>query len=94
VSHRYAGADAVPLPAFVAECVLLPSEPPGRAFNSWRRAVIHAAGFELGRTRKSMSAPWDRRMLPVADGEAVSVVVAEWTPDLTKGLQRCRLIRR
>ena len=86
VSHRYAGADAVPLPAFVAECVLLPNEPPGRVFNSWLRAVIRAAGFELGRTRKSMSAPWDRRMLPVADGEAVSVVVAEWTPDLNEGV--------
>ena len=77
-THRYAGVAAIPIGAFVAECVLLPREPVGRAFNAWLRAVLRAAGFELDRTRETLSAPWDRRMLPVADGEAVS--------DLRRGL--------
>jgi DNA-binding transcriptional LysR family regulator len=80
-THRYANAEAIPIGAFVAERVLLPREPPGRAFNTWLQAVIRAAGFELGRTRKTLSAPWDRRMLPVADGEAVSVLVGEWVQE-------------
>jgi DNA-binding transcriptional LysR family regulator len=79
--HRYAGAAAIPLDAFTAECVLLPREQPGAAFNAWLRAVLRAAGFALGRTLQTMSAPWDRRMLPVAAGEAVSVVVAEWVEE-------------
>jgi hypothetical protein len=77
-THRYADADAIPMEAFAAECVLLPREPPGALFNGWLRAVLRAAGYELERTMQSLSAPWDRRMLPVARGEAVSVVVAEW----------------
>jgi DNA-binding transcriptional LysR family regulator len=85
-THRYAGADAIPLGAFAAECVLLPREPPGRAFNAWLRAVVRAAGFELERTLETMSAPWDRRMLPVADGKVVSVFVAEWTQESIAGV--------
>ena len=85
-THRYADADAVPIGAFVAECVLLPREPPGRAFNAWLRSVIRVEGFELGRTRETMSAPWDRRMLPVADGEVVSVFVADWPQESIAGV--------
>jgi DNA-binding transcriptional LysR family regulator len=85
-THRYAGADAIPIGAFVAECVLLPREPAGRAFNAWLRAVFRVAGFELERTLETMSAPWDRRMLPVAEGDAVSVVVGEWTRDPIAGV--------
>jgi DNA-binding transcriptional LysR family regulator len=85
-THRYADADAIPIGAFVAECVLLPREPPGRAFNEWLRAVVRAEGYELGRTRETMSAPWDRRMLPVAAGEVVSVLVAEWTQEPIAGV--------
>ena len=77
-THRYADAAAIPIGAFAAECVLLPREPTGRAFNAWLRAVARAAGFELDRTRETLSAPWDRRMLPVADGEAVSAFVEDW----------------
>ena len=80
-THRYAGADAIPLGVFAAECVLLPREPPGEAFNAWLRAVVRAAGFELERTQQTISAPWDRRMLPVAEGDAVSVFVGEWTQE-------------
>jgi DNA-binding transcriptional LysR family regulator len=80
-SHRYARAEAIPLEAFVAEVVMLPTEPPGETFNAWFRTVVRAAGFELTRTVKTMSAPWDRRMLPVASGEAVSQFVAEWAAE-------------
>ena len=85
-SHAYANADAMPIRAFVAELVLLPREPPGRAFNAWLRAVIRAAGFELERTRETLSAPWDRRMLPVAGGEVVSLVVGEWVEEPIAGV--------
>ncbi len=77
-SHQYADGDAIPVGAFAAECVLLPREPAGRAFNDWLRALVRAAGFELDRTLETVSAPWDRRMLPVAAGEAVSVLVVDW----------------
>jgi DNA-binding transcriptional LysR family regulator len=85
-THRYASAGAIPIGAFAAERVLLPREPAGRAFNAWLRAVVRAAGFELERTLETMSAPWDRRMLPVADGAAVSVFVAEWTREAIPGV--------
>ena len=85
-SHAYANADAIPVRAFVAECVLLPRVPPGRAFYAWLRAVISAAGFELERTLETLSAPWDRRMLPVAAGETVSVVVGEWVEEPIAGV--------
>jgi DNA-binding transcriptional LysR family regulator len=77
-THAYANAEAIPIGAFAAERVLLPREPPGGSFNAWLSAVVRAAGFELERTLKTLSAPWDRRMLPVADGEAVSLFVGEW----------------
>jgi DNA-binding transcriptional LysR family regulator len=80
-SHPYARAAAIPLGAYVAEVVMLPTEPSGQLFNAWFRTVIRAAGFELDRTMKTLSAPWDRRMLPVARGEAVSVFVAEWAAE-------------
>ena len=80
-SHQYAAAPAMPVSAFVSECVLLPREPPGQMFNSWFKTVIRAAGYELGMVMQTMSAPWDRRMLPVANGEAVCPFVAEWTAD-------------
>jgi DNA-binding transcriptional LysR family regulator len=80
-SHAYARASAIPLGAFVAEVVMLPTEPPGQMFNAWFRTVVRAAGCELDRTVKLQSAPWDRRMLPVASGDAVSVFVAEWAAE-------------
>jgi DNA-binding transcriptional LysR family regulator len=80
-THRYANAEAIPIGAFAEERVLLPREPPGGAFNAWLSAVVRAAGFELEQTMKTLSAPWDRRMLPVADGEAVSVFVGEWVQE-------------
>jgi hypothetical protein len=52
--------------------------PAGRAFNDWLRTLIRATGFELDRTLETPSAPWDRRMLPVAEGDAVSVLVVDW----------------
>jgi DNA-binding transcriptional LysR family regulator len=77
-AHAYADAEAIPLRAFAAEPVLLPRGPAGRGFNAWLRAVVRAAGYEFERTIETLSAPWDHRMLPVAEGQAVSVIVAEW----------------
>lgn len=77
-SHRYATEAGIPMDAFVAEVVMLPTEPPGQMFNAWFRAVVRAAGFELRRTMQTLSAPWDHRVLPVANGEAVCPIVAEW----------------
>jgi DNA-binding transcriptional LysR family regulator len=85
-SHGYANAEAIPVGAFTKECVLLPREPVGRVFNSWLRAVVRAAGSELERTMETLSAPWDRRMLPVADGEIVSVFVGEWVEEAIAGV--------
>ena len=70
-SHRFVGEGAMPVGEFAAERVLLPREPPGQLFNSWLRTLIRAHGFELERTMATLSAPWDRRMLPIASGEAV-----------------------
>jgi hypothetical protein len=83
--HSYAGAAAIPLEAFAAERVMLPRGTTGRHFNAWLRAVVRVAGHELPRTFETLSAPWDHRMLPVAQGEAVSVVVAEWADDPAAG---------
>ena len=85
-SHRFADQAAIPIAAFVEERVLLPREPPGEAFNHWLRAVIRASGHELDKTRASPSAPWDRRMVPVAEGEAVSTFVADWAPSAQSGV--------
>jgi DNA-binding transcriptional LysR family regulator len=85
-SHRFAGEGVMPVGAFAAERVLLPSEPPGRMFNSWLRTLIRAHGFELERTIATLSAPWDRRMLPIASGEAVSVLVPEWVREPIPGV--------
>ena len=85
-SHRFATEGAIPVGAFAAERVLLPREPAGQLFNAWLGALIRVHGFELERTIKTLGAPWDRRMLPVANAEAVSVVVAEWTTAWTTGL--------
>jgi DNA-binding transcriptional LysR family regulator len=85
-SHRYASAAAIPIGEFVAESVLLPREPPGQMFNAWLRSVIRAHGFELGQTLAIASAPWDRRLPPVANGEAVSVMVSEWAREPGTGL--------
>lgn len=85
-SHRFATEGVIPLGAFAAERVLLPREPSGQAFNAWLRALIRVHGFELERTLKTLGAPWDRRMLPVANGEAVSVVVGEWADEWTTEL--------
>jgi hypothetical protein len=70
----------------VAGPVLLPREPPGQMFNAWLRSVLRARGFELERTVAIASAPWDRRLPPVASGEAVSVMVAEWAREPGTGL--------
>ena len=78
VSHPYATAAAIPVDAFAAEVVMLPKEPTGQMFNEWFRAVLRAAGCELERTIETLSAPWDRRILAVASGEAVCPIVAEW----------------
>ena len=77
-SHRYASEPAIPIGEFVAEPVLLPRELPGQMFNAWLRSVIRAHGFELERTVAIASAPWDRRLPPVASGEAVAVMVTDW----------------
>jgi hypothetical protein len=81
-SHRLGCHRAISIGAFVAECVLVPREPPGQVFNAWLRALFRAHGFDLERTMTSASAPWDRRMLHVASGEAVAVVVADWAESM------------
>jgi len=77
-SHRYASESAIPIREFVAEPVLLPRESVGLMFNVWLQSVMRAHGFEIERTIASASAPWDRRLPPVANGEAVAVMVADW----------------
>ena len=69
---------------------------PAASFNAWLRA--RAAGRRRtsshGRSRRS-SAPWDRRMLPVASGEAVSVVRRRLGGRRrAPGSRRCRSTRR
>ena len=68
------------------EQVLLPREPPGQTFSAWLRALLLAHGFELERTIKTLSARWDHRMLPVADGRAVSVLVRKWVREAITGV--------
>jgi DNA-binding transcriptional LysR family regulator len=80
-AHPCASAGVIPIATFASERVLLPQEPAGQFYNAWLRSVIRAAGFELERTVQTVSAQWDRRMLPVANGEAVGVVVAEWAEE-------------
>lgn len=80
-SHRYAAGDAIPMSAFAAECVLLPREPAGHAYLPWLRSAFQAAGYELERTIEMASAQWDRRLLPVASGEAVGIVPADWADE-------------
>ena len=77
-THRFANSEAIAVRDFAAERVLLPREPIGRAFNAWLRAVLLTTGCELDRTLEIAGLPWDRRMLPVAEGEAVAPVVADW----------------
>ena len=48
--------------------------------------MFRAAGFELERTLETLSAPWDRRMLPVAAGENVSLLVGEWVEERIDGV--------
>ncbi|MBV9683419.1 MAG: LysR family transcriptional regulator [Solirubrobacterales bacterium] len=83
--HAYARESSIPIGIFAAEKVLLPRERPGHMFNAWLLTLIRAHGYELERTMATLSAPWDRRMPPVASGEAVSVVVAEWAGDAAAG---------
>ena len=85
-SHRYASEPAIPISEFVTEPVLIPREPPGQMFNKWLRSVIRAHGFELEQTVAIASAPWDRRLPPVANGEAVAVMVSEWAREPASGL--------
>jgi DNA-binding transcriptional LysR family regulator len=85
-SHRYASEASIPIGQFVTEPVLLPREPPGQMFNTWLRSVIRAHGFELEQTVTIASAPWDQRLPPVANGEAVAVMVAEWARQPASGL--------
>jgi DNA-binding transcriptional LysR family regulator len=85
-SHRFAREGAIPVTAFAAERVLVPRGEVGRAFNAWFRAVVRAAGAEIERTVEALSAPWDPRMLPVADGGAVSMFVAEWAAETSDGV--------
>jgi len=81
-AHPLARGRSVAIGAFAAECVLLLREPPGQMFNAWLRAVIRAHGFELERTMTTASAPWDRRLVHVASGAAVAVVVSEWAESM------------
>ena len=85
-AHRYASESAIPICEFVAEPVLVPREPAGLMFNAWLRSVMRAHGFELEQTVAIASAPWDRRLPPVANGEGVAVMVADWTGDPSSGL--------
>ena len=85
-SHRYASEASIPIGEFVSEPVLLPREPPGQMFNTWLRSVMRVHGFELEQTVAISSAPWDRRLPPVANGEAVAVMVSEWAREPASGL--------
>jgi len=86
VSHPYASEAAIPLRAFVTDPVLLPREPLGAMFNAWLRSLIRSHGFELEQTMAIASAPWDRRLPPVANGEGVAVMVGDWAAEPVGGL--------
>jgi hypothetical protein len=58
----------------------------GLTFNAWLRSVLRVHGFELEQTMAIASAPWDRRLPPVANGEGVAVMVADWTKEPGNGL--------
>ena len=47
---------------------------------------MRAHGVELEQTMAIASAPWDRRLPPVANGEAVAVMVADWDSRPGQGL--------
>ena len=64
----------------------LERESPGLSARAWLRTVFRAEGLELERTLETLSAPWDRRMLPVANGEAVCVLVADWVEESIAGV--------
>jgi len=85
-SHRYASEPTIPIREFVAEPIFIPREPVGLMFNAWLRSVMRAHGFELERTMAIASAPWDRRLPPVANGEGVAVMVGDWTEEPGSGL--------
>ena len=85
-THRYASKAAIPISEFASEPVVLPREPAGVFFNAWLRSMMRAQGFELEVTISSASAPWDRRLPPVAHGDAVAVMVADWAGDPGSGL--------
>jgi len=85
-SHRYASEPTIPICEFVAGPVLLPREPAGLTFNAWFRSVMRVHGYELEQTTAIASAPWDRRLPPVANGEGVAVMVADWTEEPGSGL--------
>jgi DNA-binding transcriptional LysR family regulator len=80
-SHRYASEPAIPIGAFVSDPVFVPREPAGVMFNEWLRSVVRAHGFELEQTMAIASAPWDRRLPPVANGEGVAVMVGDWAEE-------------
>jgi len=84
-SHRYSSEAAIPIGEFVAEPVLVPREPAGLMFNAWLRSLIRAHGFELEQTMAIASAPWDRRLPPVASGDGVAVMVADWAREPGSG---------
>ena len=84
-AHPFAGRGRVPLAAFVAERVLLPRAPGGEVFTTWLRSQIRAAGFELERILEAANAGWDRRLIPVAKGEAVAALVAGWPDEPVPG---------
>lgn len=58
---------------------MLTKGPTGQMFKRVVRAVLRAVGCDLEGTMETLSAPWDRRIPPVANGEAVCPVVAEWS---------------
>ena len=86
----------LPIGVFAAERVSLPREPPDGDFR--RVAPAQSSGLPgsslSARLERRLSAPWDRRMLPVADGEAVSVVVGEWVEEAIEGVVAVPLILR
>jgi DNA-binding transcriptional LysR family regulator len=84
-THRYADADASRSATSPRNAVLLPREPTGRAFNVWLRAG-QRRGVRARADVRDAERSWDRRMLPVADGEAVSAFVGDWAQEASPGV--------
>ena len=93
-SHHFAGEGAMPVGAFAAERVLLPSEPPGRMFNSWLRTLYPRSRVRARADDRDAQRPVGSADVADRERRSGERVVAEWVRGRFRELRRCRSIRR